>query len=87
MQIDCGCSFRIKLALTAEPDITSIPTEIVLILDRAGSMACRSAKLRFWDGVPPLPATRRSRYLCYAFRIIRKEFQDSYDELPYRSSR
>ncbi len=38
-QIDCGDSFQIKLSLTAEPDITSNPTDIVLILDRSGSMA------------------------------------------------
>lgn len=38
-QIDCGGSFRIKLSLTAEPDITSNPTDIVLILDRSRSMA------------------------------------------------
>lgn len=38
-QIDCGGSLKIKLSLTAEPDITSNPTDIVLILDRSGSMA------------------------------------------------
>ena len=38
-QIDCGGSLRIKLSLTATPDITSNPTDIVLILDRSGSMA------------------------------------------------
>lgn len=38
-QIDCGGSFKIKLSLTATPDITSNPTDIVLILDRSGSMA------------------------------------------------
>ena len=38
-QIDCGGSFKIKLSLTAEPDITSNPTDMVLILDRSGSMA------------------------------------------------
>lgn len=38
-EIDCGGSFRIRLSLTAEPDITSNPTDIVLILDRSGSMA------------------------------------------------
>lgn len=37
--IDCGGSFKIKLSLTAEPDISSSPTDIVLILDRSGSMA------------------------------------------------
>lgn len=38
-RIDCGGSFKIKLSLTAEPDITSNPTDIVLILDRSRSMA------------------------------------------------
>lgn len=38
-RIDCGGSFRVKLSLTAEPDIVSNPTDIVLILDRSGSMA------------------------------------------------
>ena len=38
-QIDCGGSFKIKLSLTAAPDITSNPTDIVLILDRSGSMS------------------------------------------------
>lgn len=38
-RIDCGDSFKIKLSLTAAPDIISNPTDIVLILDRSGSMA------------------------------------------------
>lgn len=38
-RINCGDSFKIKLSLTAEPDITTNPTDIVLILDRSGSMA------------------------------------------------
>lgn len=38
-EINCGGSLKIKLSLTAEPDITSNPTDIVLILDRSGSMA------------------------------------------------
>lgn len=37
--INCGDSFNITLSLSAEPDITSNPTDIVLILDRSGSMA------------------------------------------------
>lgn len=37
-QINCGGSFNIKLSLTAAPDITANPTDIVLILDRSGSM-------------------------------------------------
>ena len=38
-RIDCGGSFQVKLSLTAAPDIVSNPTDIVLILDRSGSMA------------------------------------------------
>ncbi|MGN1098793.1 MAG: VWA domain-containing protein [Christensenellales bacterium] len=38
-KIECGGSFRILLSLTAAPDIVSNPTDIVLILDRSGSMA------------------------------------------------
>lgn len=37
-QIDCNGSLRVTLALTAAPDIVSNPTDIVLILDRSGSM-------------------------------------------------
>lgn len=36
--ISCGDSFDVILTLAAEPDITSNPTDIVLILDRSGSM-------------------------------------------------
>lgn len=36
--IDCGGSFNVRLSLTAEPNITENPTDIVLILDRSGSM-------------------------------------------------
>lgn len=38
-EISCGDSFQVTLSLTAQPDITSNPTDIVLILDRSGSMA------------------------------------------------
>ena len=37
--IQCGGTFSVTLALTAAPDIVSNPTDIVLILDRSGSMA------------------------------------------------
>lgn len=37
--IPCGGTFEVTLGLTAEPDIVSNPTDIVLILDRSGSMA------------------------------------------------
>lgn len=36
--IDCGGSFKVKLSLTAEPDIMTNPADIVLVLDRSASM-------------------------------------------------
>lgn len=38
-RIGCDGSLRVTLALTAAPDIVSNPTDIVLVLDRSGSMA------------------------------------------------
>ena len=38
-RINCGDSFQVRLSLTAAPDIVSSPTDIVLVLDRSGSMA------------------------------------------------
>ena len=38
-QIDCSGTVKITLALAAAPDISSNPTDIVLVLDRSGSMA------------------------------------------------
>ena len=38
-RIDCSGSLKVTLALSASPDITENPTDIVLILDRSGSMA------------------------------------------------
>lgn len=38
-RIDCNGTLRVTLGLSASPDISSHPTDIVLILDRSGSMA------------------------------------------------
>lgn len=38
-RIDCNGSFQVRLSLTAVPDIVTNPTDIILILDRSGSMA------------------------------------------------
>ena len=38
-RIECDGSLKVTLALTAAPDIVSNPTDIVLVLDRSGSMA------------------------------------------------
>lgn len=37
-KINCGDSFNVKLSLSASPNIVENPTDIVLILDRSGSM-------------------------------------------------
>ncbi len=37
--IACGGMVKVTLALAAAPDISSNPTDIVLVLDRSGSMA------------------------------------------------
>lgn len=37
--IECDDTFNIKLSITATPDIVNNPTDIVLVLDRSGSMA------------------------------------------------
>jgi Ca-activated chloride channel family protein len=37
-QIDCDSTLRVTLAITAAPDIVTNPTDIVLALDRSGSM-------------------------------------------------
>lgn len=37
-RIDCGGTLKVTLALSAAPDIASNPTDIVLVLDRSGSM-------------------------------------------------
>ncbi len=37
--IDCGGRLQVRLSLTAEPNITSNPVDIVLLLDRSGSMS------------------------------------------------
>ena len=38
-RIECDGSLKVTLALSASPDILTNPTDIVLVLDRSGSMA------------------------------------------------
>lgn len=38
-EIQCDGQLKVTLALTASPDIIENPTDIVLVLDRSGSMA------------------------------------------------
>ena len=48
-RIDCDGSLKVTLALAASPDISENPTDIVLTLDRSGSMA-GSALTNMKDG-------------------------------------
>ena len=45
-EINCGGSVKITLALSASPDIVENPTDIVLVLDRSGSMTGAPRKLK-----------------------------------------
>ena len=38
-RIGCDGTLKVTLAVSASPDILSNPTDIVLVLDRSGSMA------------------------------------------------
>lgn len=38
-RIDCNGTFQVTVSLEAEPNITTNPTDIVLVLDRSGSMS------------------------------------------------
>lgn len=67
--IACGGSFKIKLSLTAEPNIVTNPTDIVLILDRSKSMAgsplanlkkARKPSSIFWTRRPTARSTANS---------------------------
>ncbi|MBQ8356579.1 MAG: VWA domain-containing protein [Clostridia bacterium] len=74
-QIDCGGSFKIKLSLTGEPDILSNPTDIVLILDRSGSMAgsplanLKNGAKKFIDIIDEATDSNRDGQIGYGSRI------------------
>ena len=64
-RIECGGSFNVKLSLTASPDITDNPTDIVLILDRSGSMqgaepTMRMPSKKLWICSTRLPPMQKS---------------------------
>lgn len=73
--IKCGGSFNIKLSLAAEPDIVSNPTDIVLILDRSGSMAgsplsnLKSGAKRFIDIIDESTDSKHDGHIGNGSRI------------------
>ncbi len=74
-RITCGGSFKVKLSLTAEPDIVSNPTDIVLILDRSGSMAgsplanLKSGAKKFIDIIDESTDSAQDGHIGYGSRI------------------
>lgn len=70
-QIDCDGTLKVTLALAAAPDISSNPTDIVLVLDRSGSMT----------GVP----LANLKLGANTFIDIIDEATDSSQGLPIRS--
>lgn len=66
-RIECDGSLKVTLALTAAPDIVSNPTDIVLVLDRSGSMAgaplaaVKVGSNPLSTSLPRPPAARRDR--------------------------
>ncbi len=74
-EIECGGSFQVKLSLTAEPDIISNPTDIVLILDRSGSMAgsplanLKSGTKKFIDIIDEATDSQQDGQIGYGSRI------------------
>lgn len=74
-EIECGGSFEVRLSLTAEPDIVSNPTDIVLILDRSGSMAgsplanLKSGAKKFIDIIDEATDSQQDGQIGYGSRI------------------
>ena len=74
-RIDCGGSFSLKLSLTAEPNILTNPVDIVLILDRSGSMAgsplanLKSGAKKFIDIIDEATDGEKNGEIGYGSRI------------------
>ena len=74
-RIGCSDSFQVTLALSAAPDIVSNPADIVLVLDRSGSMAgsplanLKSGAKTFIDIIDRATDSARDGYLGYGSRM------------------
>ena len=74
-RIDCGGSFQVTLALSAAPDILTSPVDIVLALDRSGSVAgsplanLKSGARTFIDIIDKTTDSSQDGYLGYGSRM------------------
>ena len=82
-RIDCGGEFKVTLSVTATPDIVSSPADIVLVLDRSGSMAgsplanLKSGVKTFIDIVDQATDSAQDGYLGYGTRMGIVSFSDT----------
>lgn len=82
-RIECGNSFQITLALTAAPEIITNPTDIVLILDRSGSMAgsplanLKNGAKKFIDIIAESTGGTQDGQIGYGSRIGIVSFADT----------
>lgn len=82
-KIDCGDTFRVKLSLTAEPDIVSNPTDIVLVLDRSRSMSgsqlanLKNGAKKFIKIIDEATDSQKDGQIGYGSRIGIVSFADS----------
>lgn len=82
-KIECGGSFKIKLSLTAEPNIISNPTDIVLVLDRSGSMSgsplanLKNGAKKFIDIIDEATDSTQDGQIGYGSHIGIVSFSDS----------
>lgn len=82
-RIDCGDSFKVKLSLTAEPDIVNNPTDIVLILDRSRSMSgsplanLKNGAKKFIDIIDEATDSAKDGHIGFGSRIGIVSFADT----------
>ena len=82
-RIDCGESFKVKLSLTAEPDIVNNPTDIVLILDRSSSMSgspfanLKNGAKKFIDIIDEATDSSQDGHIGFGSRIGIVSFADT----------
>ncbi|HJB26085.1 MAG TPA: VWA domain-containing protein [Firmicutes bacterium] len=82
-QIDCAGTLKVTLALSASPDISSNPVDIVLVLDRSGSMAgsplanMKNGAKKFIDIIDEATDNSQDGNICSGSRIGIVSFADT----------